>query len=319
MAARVSVIIPARNAGASLAQTLDSVIAQTYQDWEVIVADDASSDQTAQLAGDYHPRVSCVSSPRVLGIGGARNLALTRASGELVALLDADDLWLPRYLEVQLARYDAAVARGPRVGIVSCDALELGPNGLRKSTFSQRAGWADPVTLTTLLRSNTIFVSTIVPRALIERLGRFATDCLGTEDYDMWLRIVEAGYSVIATREPLVVYRIADSAFSANVAGMARATQTTYRHALERGRLDARQRAIARRESRMQELVELWEEIAGVRKTSRRVRWDLVARAAPLGARVILERPTQWPHWTAIAISILRGAPAAGVDRSRMG
>ncbi len=190
MAARVSVIIPARNARATLAETLDSVIAQTYGDWEAIVADDGSSDGTGELAAGYHPRVECVRSPRNLGIGAARNLALTRAMGELVALLDADDIWLPQYLERQIARYDDAVAAGERIGIVCCDAYEFGPEGPREGTSYQRNRWVDPVTLTALLRKNTICVSSIVPRELIDELGGFATDCLGTEDYDMWLRIL---------------------------------------------------------------------------------------------------------------------------------
>jgi glycosyltransferase involved in cell wall biosynthesis len=314
---RVSILIPAHNASASLAETLDSVIAQTYCDWEAIVADDASTDATAALAADYHPRVSCVRSARNLGIGGARNLALTRARGELVALLDADDLWLPEYLERQVARYETAAAAGRNVGIVCCDAFELRPGGQRERTYSQRAGWHERVTLTTLLRRNTIFVSAMAPRALVEQLGGFATDCLGTEDYDLWLRIAETGRTILAVREPLVLYRIADVTVSTNIAGMARATQTTYRHALARGRLNSYQRMIARRGLRLQRFVELWEEIARERRESGRLPRALIIPAIPLGVRVVLERPGRWLRWLAIAVEILRGAPAAGVDRSR--
>jgi glycosyltransferase involved in cell wall biosynthesis len=319
MAARVSVIIPARNARATLAETLDSVIAQTYGDWEAIVADDGSSDGTGELAAGYHPLVQCVRSPRNLGIGAARNLALTRAAGELVALLDADDIWLAQYLERQIARYDDAVAGGERVGIVCCDAFELGPDGPREGTSYERNRWVEPVTLTALLRKNTICVSSIVPRELIDELGGFATDCLGTEDYDMWLRILETGRTVLAAREPLFHYRVADTAVSANVAGMARATQTTYRHALQRGRLDARQRRIASRQLRMHRFIELWEELSRRRSEAEGLPWRLVARAVPLGARVVLERPNRWSHWLQIGLSILGGAPAAGVERSRAG
>ncbi|HLL92495.1 MAG TPA: glycosyltransferase [Solirubrobacteraceae bacterium] len=317
MAPRVSVIIPARNASASLPDALDSVIAQTYGDWEVIVADDGSTDDTRALVDGYHPRVTCLRSERNLGIGGARNLALTRASGELAALLDADDQWLPDYLEKQVARYDAAVADGEDVGIVCCDAFELRPDGLRAGKYSQRAGWNDPVTLTTLLRDNTIFVSAIAPRAVIEQLGGFATDCLGTEDFDMWLRILESGRTVVAAREPLALYRIGDTAISANVAVMARAAQVAYGHALTRGRLDARQRAIAYRQLRLHRFVELWEETARLHGESGRVPWALIARALPLGMRVVFERPGRWTHWLRLGVGILGGAPVAGVDRSR--
>lgn len=314
---RVSVIIPAYNAATLLAQTLDSVIAQTYCDWEAIVADDASNDETAAVAIGRDPRISCVRSAHNLGIGGARNLALSQANGELIALLDADDLWRPEYLERQIARYDAAVARNQDVGIVCCDAYELRPEGHRSGTYSERAGWVAQVTLTTLLRRNTIFVSAIVPRAVIEELGGFATDCLGTEDYDLWLRIVETGRRVIAAREPLVMYRVAGSAISENIAVMSRATQTTYRHALSRGRLTRRQRLIARRELRLQRFIELWEELVPQAR-ARRVPVGLLARAVPLGVWVVLEHPGRWLRWLGIAIAITRGAPAAGVDRSRL-
>lgn len=315
---RISVIIPAHNAAALLAETLDSVIAQTYVDWEAIVADDASTDGTYALARKYHPSVRCVRTGRNLGIGGARNLALEKAAGELIALLDADDLWLPEYLERQIARYDAAVELGEDVGIVCCDAFELGPQGYRTSTYSARSGWVEEVTLTTLLRNNTIFVSAIAPRAIIQELGGFSTDCLGTEDYDLWLRITEMGRTVVAAREPLVIYRVSDSSVSTNVIGMSRATQATLRNALARGRLNTRQRVIARRELRLQRFVELWEDAARRRRDMARVPWRFVARAAPLGVRVALERPGSWLHWIRIAVSILRGAPAAGVDRSRI-
>lgn len=315
---RVSVIIPARNAAATLAETLDSVIAQTYVDWEAIVVDDASTDGTAALADEYRPRITCVCSQRNLGIGGARNLAVAQATGELIALLDADDLWCPRYLKSQIARYDRAVARGENVGIVCCDAYELGPDGRRTGIYSERAGWVAEVTLTTLLRSNTIFVSAITPRVVVQELGGFSTDCLGTEDYDLWLRIVETGRTVVAAREPLVTYRVSDTAVSTNVAGMSRATQTVYRNALARGRLDARQRMITRRELRLQRFVERWEEVARRTSEAGRLPWRLLASGIPLGTRVILERPGRWPRWLGIGIAILRGAPAAGVDRSRL-
>jgi glycosyltransferase involved in cell wall biosynthesis len=315
---RVSVIIPAHNAAATLAETLDSVFAQTYTDWEAIVADDASTDNTAAIAAAYRPRVSCVRTERNLGIGGARNLSIAQATGELIALLDADDFWLPEYLERQVARYDDAVARGENVGVVCCDAYELDPRGRRTHTYSERGGWVAEVTLTTLLRDNTIFVSAIAPRAVVQELGGFSTDCLGTEDYDLWLRIVETGRVVVVAREPLAVYRVSDTSISTNVAGMSRATQTVYRNALARGRLDARQRRIARRELRLQCFVERWEEIARRLGETARIPWSLLARAAPLGIRVMLERPGRWSHWLKIGIGILRGAPAAGVDRSRL-
>jgi glycosyltransferase involved in cell wall biosynthesis len=314
---RVSVVIPAHNAVRHLAETLDSVIAQTYGDWEAIVADDASSDATAELAAGYHPQIACVRSERNLGPAGARNLALSHARGELVALLDADDRWLPHYLERQLDRYDAARASGANVGIVCCDAYELGPEGQRERTYAQRAGWVDEVTLTSLLRSNTIYVSALAPRAAIEEVGGFSTECFGTEDFDLWLRLLESGRSVVATREPLALYRRVDGSVSANVAGMSRATQTAYRRALARGHLTIHQRLIARRELRLQRLVEAWEEFAAERRSAGQIPWRTGLRALPLALRVGVERPGRWPRWLALATAPRR--PSAGADRHRPG
>jgi glycosyltransferase involved in cell wall biosynthesis len=311
MAPRVSVIIPAFNACASLAETLDSVIAQTYEAWEVIVADDGSSDGTADLAANYHPRVSCVRSQHNLGIGGARNLALAQASGELVALLDADDLWRPEYLERQLARHDDAVAAGENVGITCCDAILLGRGGARERVFT-----SSPITLTALLRHNTIFVSAIVTRSVIDQLGGFATNCLGTEDYDLWLRILESGRTVLVVNEPLAFYRIGDTTVSSNAAGMARAMQTTYRRALERGRLDAHQRAIVHRELRLQRFIEFREQVARRRAQTGRLPLAMVARAAPLGVRVLVERPSTWLIGARRLPAFLRGRAVAGARRS---
>jgi glycosyltransferase involved in cell wall biosynthesis len=308
--ARVSVIVPARNAAALLGQALDSIVAQTYEDWEAIVADDASSDATAVVAAGRDPRISCVRSPRNLGIGGARNLALARASGELVALLDADDVWLPHYLERLVSRYDEARRRGEDVGVVCCDAYHLGADGVPEVASYAPPRWPERVTLTTLLRNNSIFVSAMIPHAVIEELGCFATDCLGTEDYDMWLRIAETGRSVIALREPLVLYRIGETSISRKVAVMSRATQRTYQRALARGRLSRAQRRIAQRQLRFQRLVELRHELAA-RVGERSSPLVLLAHMTPLALRVALERPADWPVW-------LRGAIArAGVAGGR--
>jgi glycosyltransferase involved in cell wall biosynthesis len=311
MSPRVSVIIPAYNASASIGETLDSVIAQTYSDWEVIVADDCSTDGTVNIVSDYHPRVSCVSSEHNRGPAAARNLALTVASGELVALLDADDLWRPLYLQRQLAHYDAAIREGTDVGIVCCGAVLLGPHGLGECAYPKRS-----VTLARLLRANSIHVSSIVPRGLIEELGGFATDCFGTEDYDMWLRILESGRAVVPVMEPLAVYRIGSGTVSSNVEGMARAMQVAYGRALERGQLSRRERMIVRRELRRHRMVELRETLKGQRVQTGHLPLGELVRALPLGVHVALERPDMWLPGLRLAVVALRDAVSKGRVRA---
>src|SRR4051794_40590064 len=90
---RVTVVIPAHNSADVIEDGLRSVLAQTYDDWEVVLADDASADDTAARAAAVSPRVRVVRTDTNLGPAGARNLALEHATGELVAFLDADDWW----------------------------------------------------------------------------------------------------------------------------------------------------------------------------------------------------------------------------------
>src|SRR6266511_4686800 len=138
---RITVIVPARNAEPYLGQTLESVLGQTYGDWEAVVADDASTDGTRAVAESFaarHPdRIKVVALKRNYGPALARNAAVRASSGgELLALLDADDWWREDYLERQVGLYDAATAAGRRVGIVACNALIAGPDGLTGETFA---------------------------------------------------------------------------------------------------------------------------------------------------------------------------------------
>lgn len=304
---RVSVITPAHNAAAHLTETLDSVLAQRYEDYEVIVADDASSDETAELAEAYGGRVRCVRSETNLGPAGARNLALEHASGELIALLDADDLWLPEYLSEQVALYDREQRRRPGVGIVGCDAYELGPGGRRGRTWRERVGASRRPTLTGMLHSNSIFVSALAPRALVQQLGGFSTECWGSEDHDLWLRILETGKRAVVNPRPLAVYRVAEGSISADVLGMARTSQRTIERALERGNLTLPQRIVARRSGRVQVAVEHWERIAARRARDGRLPLADAVRAAPVLARVVLEHPNRWLRWARILVALRRG------------
>src|SRR5947208_14290588 len=88
---RVSVVVPARNAAPHIGEALSSIVAQTFGDWEALVVDDGSTDGTADVARAVDPRIVVLDNPHPAGPAAARNLAIARASGELLALLDADD------------------------------------------------------------------------------------------------------------------------------------------------------------------------------------------------------------------------------------
>ena len=288
MAPRVSILIAAHDAEAHIAETLRSVFAQTYEDWEVVVADDASRDATARVAAGFGPRVRVVRSPVNRGPGPARDLAAAHARGELFATLDADDLYAPEFLAEQVARYDAATAAGRRVGLVVCDAHLLGDDGPLAGTFGDRAGLGERIDLDTLLDTNPILNCVLVPaRAWREAGGHDPRLRIG-EDHDLWLRIVASGRTVEVDRRPLATVRVRSGSATDDFAALALQSARVFELALERGGLTARQRYRARRSLRLQRLV-AW-------RASPRTRADTL-RGLPTLARVALEHPGRWRHW----------------------
>jgi glycosyltransferase involved in cell wall biosynthesis len=310
---RVTVIIPAFNASAYIAETLRSLHAQTYDDWEAVVADDASTDGTDEQAEAFGDRVRVLRTSVNEGPAAARNRAIAASSGELLAFLDADDLWRPDYLERQARLHDESRGRGVRVGIVACNAALLVHGGLLPQTYMEVMGFPPEVTLTTLLRANSIFGGAVAPRAVVAEAGGFCPDIVGTEDYDLWLRILELGYRVVATREPIAVYRLGAPSVSGSLGRMSRAWQLTYRRALERGNLTPRQRRIAQRQLRLQRALEEFDAIRTARRDGRRA-YARLARDAPLFGLVAAENPNRWFHGARLGLG--RGSPLSAVTKS---
>ena len=120
-APRVSVILPAYNRADLVGRAIDSVLAQTWQDLELIVVDDCSTDDTRAALERYRdtPRVRLVFSDTNRGGSGARNLGIAHATGALIAFQDSDDIWLPHKLAAQVAALDS----NPRAGLCYCGAL----------------------------------------------------------------------------------------------------------------------------------------------------------------------------------------------------
>jgi glycosyltransferase involved in cell wall biosynthesis len=293
---RVSVIIAAYNAAAHIEETLASIHAQTYDGWEVVVADDASTDATAQLAREFSDKVRVVTAEQNLGPAGARNLAAANARGELLATLDSDDLWDPDYLDRQVGLYDDAVQRGQRVGLVTTDAKLLGAAGLEPDTFNDRVGRPREITVTALLRTNPVFTSVLCPRSVFDDAEGYDPRLFGTEDHDLWLRIAQRGYAVVANPVPLATYRLHGTSVSANPVRHAANLQLLYELALERGGLSGRQRRLARRQRRLHRLIEQRARLAAARLQGQPA-LSRSARLLPATMLVALEHPERWAAW----------------------
>lgn len=302
---RVSVIVPVHDAGPYLAPALESIAAQTYDDWEAIVVDDASRDASPHVAARFaaaHPdRVVALRLESNVGVAGARNAGMAASrGGELVALLDHDDRWRPDYLEHTVGCFDAARAAGRRPGIVACNALLETETGVLDDDFIARYWWKDEVTYDDMIERNYVLARALVTREGLERVGGFAPEALACDDYDLWLRLMEAGYEVVTTREPVVVWRKHVRSLSRDRRLMAEGTLAVYARALERGALDARRRRAVRRRmvhqrallgrARVQEAVASGHLLrAGGR----------VVAAAPLVLGAVATQPRRWGEWGA--------------------
>jgi teichuronic acid biosynthesis glycosyltransferase TuaG len=202
----ISVIIPAFNAAAFIAETLQSVQAQTFTDFEVIIVDDGSTDETAAIARRFcgvDSRFFLIQQAN-LGVSAARNAGILQARGEWLAFLDADDVWLPEKLGRQMALFRA----DPGANFLFTNHFFW--DGQRDLSVCYRENRPLPEgdTARRLVDCNVYGVcSIVVQRALFDRAGIFDSALDSCEDWDMWLRLSEHGIRARGIREPLVRYR----------------------------------------------------------------------------------------------------------------
>lgn len=187
MGARVSVVIPVRNRAVALRRAIDSVLAQTVQDFEIIVVDDASTDGTPESIASYRdPRIKSIRHERNRGGGIARNTGIRASSSPFVAFLDSDDEWLPTKLEKQLACFERS---GKNVALVYSGAERVHSDGTIEVHVPRR----DDNLSRTLLTDNVIGETSVgmVRRSALEAIGGFDEELPAAQDMDLWLRLCE--------------------------------------------------------------------------------------------------------------------------------
>jgi glycosyltransferase involved in cell wall biosynthesis len=192
----VSIVLPTFNRLPYLRPAVESVFAQTFRNWELIIADDGSDEETvAYVAGLANPpQVRVIGLPHTGNPGAVRNAAWRAARGEYIAFLDSDDVWLPEKLALQVASLRSRPERGwsHTAFAVIDDSGEL-LTGARARRWPAAEGWI----LERLIRMEIVIAipSVIVRRPLLERVGGFDPKQRMCEDYDLWLRL--AGLSEI--------------------------------------------------------------------------------------------------------------------------
>jgi glycosyltransferase involved in cell wall biosynthesis len=230
MVPRVSVIIAAYNAQSYIDETVRSVLAQTHPAVEIIVVDDGSTDGTIERLAAFGDRIKLHQQANG-GAAAARNAGARKATGEWIAFLDADDLWLPRKLECELMAADAP--------LVYTNRYNIGERGELPEVQSDVTQMLEgDVFVELMLRGNFITSSSVMlRREVFEQLGGFYEGLSRAEDYDMWLRVAER-HPVRYCHEPLVRYRFHASGKSRNHGLMRLARERIIARALasERGR-----------------------------------------------------------------------------------
>ena len=216
----VSIVIPAYNAARYMRQTLDSIQAQTFTDYEVIVVNDGSSDrEELETILHEHPLQIIYLSQENRGVSAARNAALKVAKGTFYAQLDADDQWKPEYLEVQVG----ILTNDPSISLVYPNALIIGDSSNTNLEFMKACPSEGEVTFQSLIEQKCTVMTCVTARMeAIKEAGLFDESCRSCEDFDLWLRLVKKGGRIIYHRQILALYRRHDDSLSSDRVWMVR-------------------------------------------------------------------------------------------------
>ncbi len=217
---RVSVIIPAYRVTEYIKETLDSVLAQSFTDYEIIVVNDGCPDTPAleRVLEAYAGKIVYLKQENG-GLASARNTAIRVAKGEFIALLDSDDAWEPDYLAYQLAAMEA----DPSAAVVYPNGVVFGDTPQAGKLLMDLTPSEGPADFAAIVRLRCqVMVSAMVRRDAIIRAGLFDPDLRAVEDFDLWLRMTLGGDKIVYHRKPLLRYRRRAGSLSSNSVWMRR-------------------------------------------------------------------------------------------------
>ncbi|WP_299487738.1 glycosyltransferase [Acaryochloris sp. IP29b_bin.137] len=209
---KVSVIIPAYNAMPYLPQTVESVLQQTFNNFEVLIIDDASTDETVEWASQLEDRrVSLIQHDQNQGLATTRNMGINRAKGDYIAFLDADDVWEPTKLSKQIQ----VLNRDTHIGLIYTSAAIINEEG--QTTGRMFKAFKEGNVWELLIQGNFVDCpsSVMVRRECFDQVGLFDINFRCVEDWEMWIRIAKR-YRFAAIHEPLVKFRMVSNSLSKN-------------------------------------------------------------------------------------------------------
>ena len=241
----VSVIMPAYNAERYIAESIQSVLDQSYGNWELVVVDDGSTDKTAETVQRFAARDSRVNYifQENSGQGKARNTGIESSSGALIAFLDADDLWLPEKLERQV---QSLIDTKADVVYSDITIIYEGDIDLGLTEFPTATGETEGIRMFDLLLiENRIPVASVILRKEIFNVaGPFeeSRTYQGCEDYDLWLKLAAHGALFYGMPEKLVKYRRHSTAMTHKESKVLKPMLRVIRRQIDNGNLNEKQK-----------------------------------------------------------------------------
>lgn len=220
----ISIIMATYNAEKTIRKAIDSVLSQTYTEWELLVVDDCSQDQTAAIVGDFSlkdSRVRLIQNEQNKGVSFTRKHGLQEAKGAWIAILDSDDAWMPDKLQRQVELQ------------IKTDAELLFTGSAFMDADGNEIDWylhaPDTITYRQLLKQNLLSNSSaLVKKELYEK--HYAVGDAMHEDFAVWLGILKEGRKAYGVDEPLLIYRIDQNSKSGNKVKAAIMNWNTYRY-----------------------------------------------------------------------------------------
>lgn len=220
----ISVVIPTYNSAGYICEAIDSVLNQTCSDYEILVIDDGSTDNTGVLVQSRYPAIRYIRTENK-GVSHARNLGISKARGELIAFLDADDRWMPEKIEKQAALFQA----DKTIGMVFTENYFFNEQGVSAFTANKRSRLMRGNIVRNIFLNSYVVTSTVMVRkSVFDRVGLFEEELAVAEDDNMWMRI-GMKHRIELLDERLVQYRMTagslSSDFKAIVTGVNRQIQ----------------------------------------------------------------------------------------------
>ena len=210
MAPHVSIIMPCYNAEHYIAESINSVLAQTYENWELLITDDCSTDRSIEIIKHYCEqdfRINLLESKEHRGPGDTRNMSINRANGRFIAFLDNDDIWLPEKLEKQVT---FMLDNG--YGFTYTDYELINESGSSKNRIVKTAGVLDA---DRYLKNTIIGCSTVVlNRDIVGDFNMYKNDT--SDDMTLWLSIMHKGINAYPLEQVLMKYRVRQNSASSN-------------------------------------------------------------------------------------------------------